>query len=216
MFLFSPWVICWQRKICTKKIDAAIFLHLRSNKPDIHSLGWHILNCCLTLGLFGRCVALMSLMERLNKQAGLHTKDSAIHTDMWQQKNKKNPTQPSIHIQNPYDPSPTHRSHTNPATNPERGAKVRERWRRRESDSYSASVTTAQRRLHDTATKSELMDSFLSPANMTGGVCVRVRGCCRGPGAAACFPNGWGHMGQWALCDVVRADRPVKCVFQGH
>lgn len=33
---------------------------------------------------------------------------------------------------------------------------------------------------HDTATKSELMDSFLSPVNMTGGVCVRVRGCGRG------------------------------------
>lgn len=28
---------------------------------------------------------------------------------------------------------------------------------------------------HDTATKSELMDSFLSPANMTGGVCERER-----------------------------------------
>lgn len=44
-------------------------------------------------------------------------------------------------------------------------------------------VTTLQRGPHDTATKSELMDSFLSPVNMTGGVCVRVRGCGRGTGA---------------------------------
>lgn len=48
------------------------------------------------------------------------------------------------------------------------------------SDSYSPNVTTLQRGPHDTATKSELMDSFLSPVNMTGGVCVRVRGCGRG------------------------------------
>lgn len=57
-------------------------------------------------------------------------------------------------------------------------------WRkgggRANSDSYSPNVTTLQRGPHDTATKSELMDSFLSPVNMTGGVCVRVRGCGRG------------------------------------
>lgn len=50
------------------------------------------------------------------------------------------------------------------------------------SDSYSPNVTTSQRGPHDTATKSELMDSFFSPANMTGGVCVRVRGCGRRTG----------------------------------
>lgn len=45
------------------------------------------------------------------------------------------------------------------------------------SDFYSVNVTTSQREPHDTATKSELMDSFLTPVNMTGGVCVRARGC---------------------------------------
>lgn len=40
------------------------------------------------------------------------------------------------------------------------------------SDCYSVNVTTSQREPHDTATKSELMDSFLTPVNMTGGVCV--------------------------------------------
>lgn len=65
------------------------------------------------------------------------------------------------------------------------------------SDFYSLNVTTSQRGPHDTATKSELMDSFLSPANMTGGVCVRERGCGRraGAGVGACLPH-W--RGTWA------------------
>lgn len=65
-----------------------------------------------------------------------------------------------------------------------RGCPVRGAERRKDggggganSDSYSLNVSTSQRGPHDTATKSELMDSFLSPANMTGGVCERVKGC---------------------------------------
>lgn len=50
------------------------------------------------------------------------------------------------------------------------------------SDSHSPNVTTSQRGPHDTATKSELMDSFLSPANMTGGVCESEGVCERNGG----------------------------------
>lgn len=59
------------------------------------------------------------------------------------------------------------------------------------SDSYSLNVTTSQKGQHDTATKSVLMDSFRSPANMTGGVCVcvRVRGCGTRAGEGACLPR---------------------------
>lgn len=124
--------------------------------------------------------------ERLNKQAGPGTKSPPLR-DMWQQ----NPLNPRPHPPpaTTLNPSHSYQSHTYT----ERGAK-----RRKDggggganSDSYSLNVTTSQRGPHDTATKSELMDSFLSPANMTGGVCVRVRGCGRGTGAGegACLPH---------------------------
>lgn len=67
-------------------------------------------------------------------------------------------------------------------------SRKKERWRRRrevgeaKSDFHSGNVTTSQRGPHDTATKSELMDSFLTPVNMTGGVCVTAeRGLVRVP-----------------------------------
>lgn len=63
------------------------------------------------------------------------------------------------------------------------------------SDSHSLDVTTSQRGPHDTATKSELMDFFFSPTNMTGGVCMRVKGCV-GEGRrlvrGACLPHSEG------------------------
>lgn len=119
--------------------------------------------------------------ERLNKQAGPGTKSLPLR-DMWQQ----NPLKPPHSTLNPL---PSSRSHTNP----EIGAKGRKDGGGggANSDFYSLDVTSSQRGPHDTATKSELMDSFLSPANMTGGVCERVRGCERRTGASvgACLPH---------------------------
>lgn len=118
--------------------------------------------------------------ERLNKQAGPGTKRPPLR-DMWQQ----NPLNPCPHPPKAamLNPSHSHQSHTNSSAYPAHGARRRKVGRREEgganSDSYSPNVTTLQRGPHDTATKSELMDSFLSPVNMTGGVCVRVRGCGR-------------------------------------
>lgn len=127
--------------------------------------------CTLVLCMRHRCVIQLS-EERLNKQTGLGTKSPPLR-DMWQ----KNPLNPRLHpsLATTLNPSHSHRSHTNPSSYPECGAK-----RRKDggggggtnSDSYSLNVTTSQRGQHDTATKSELMDSFLSPADMTGGVCV--------------------------------------------
>lgn len=135
-----------------------------------------------------RCVKHCS-EERLNKQAGPGTKSLPLR-DMWQQ----NPlNRPPPLPNSTLDPLHSYWSHTNHSTYPELGAK-----RRKDggggganSDFYSLNVTTSQRGPHDTATKSELMDSFLSPANMTGGVCVRERGCGRrtGAGVGACLPH---------------------------
>lgn len=108
---------------------------------------------------------------------------------MWQQ-NLLTPAT-TIQLWTPYTP---YWSHTDPSTCPEIGAKRRNDGGGgggANSDFYSLNVTTSQRGPHDTATKSELMDSFLSPANMTGGVCVRERGCGRrtGAGVDACLAH---------------------------
>ena len=169
-----------------------------------------------------RCVKQLS-EERLNKQAGPGTKNLPLR-DMWQQ----NPLNP--HPQTP--PKPTHPTlqprlwspHTPTGATqtvpyPELGAKRRNDGGGggANSDSYSLNVTTSQRGLHDTATKSELMDSFFSPANMTGGVCVSVRGCGRRTGGwwGSLFAPFKGHMRQWASCDIVSADWRGRCVFPG-
>lgn len=135
-------------------------------------------------------------VERLNKQAGPGTKSPPL-TDMWQ-RNPLNPrphpslphlppggnSEPLTLLPEPHRPLP----HT-PSSEPREGKDGGGGGAN--SDSYSPNVTTSQRGPHDTATKSELMDSFLSPANMTGGVCVRARGCGRGTGAGegACLPH---------------------------
>lgn len=129
--------------------------------------------------------------ERLNKQAGPGTKNPPLR-DMWQQ-NPLNPhpqtppnppTQPTLPFSHDSEaltllPEPHKPFHTL-SLEPREGTMEEEGGAN--SDSYSPNVTTSQRGPHDTATKSELMDSFFSPANMTGGVCVRVRGCGRRTG----------------------------------
>ena len=127
--------------------------------------------------------------ERLNKQVGPSTKSPPLR-DMWQQ-NPLNP-RPNPPTHTTGNPSHSHWRHTNSSTYPERGARrSKDGGGGASSDSYSMNVTSSQRRLHDTATKSELMDSFLSPVNMTGGVCVRGTG----DGEGACLPL-W--RGTWA------------------
>lgn len=132
------------------------------------------------LGMSHRCVRQFS-EERLNKQAGPSTKSPPLR-DMWQQ-NPLNPCSPSH--------TPTGATQTLPHTLSVEPREGKDGGWGGNSDSYSLNVTTLQRGPHDTATKSELMDSFLSPANMTGGVCVRVRGCGRGMGSGegACLPH---------------------------
>lgn len=139
--------------------------------------------------------------ERLNKQAGPGTKGLPL-SDMWQR------TPPS-----PPPPSAPHSSmvhsywsRTEPFHIPlKAGAK---RWWSGGREGGGARVLISIHRMsppykrgpHDTATKSELMDSFLSPANMTGGVCVRERerACGRGSRGRSGRPFApfKGHMGQ--------------------
>lgn len=123
-------------------------------------------------------------------------KESATQRHVAAKPSQSTSPPPQPQLWTPYTPSGATQT---PSAYPECGAK----WRKdgggggANSDSYSPNVSTSQRGPHDTATKSELMDSFLSPPNMTGGVCVRVRGCGRGKGAGecACLPH-W--RGTWA------------------
>lgn len=126
--------------------------------------------------------------------------------------------------QPPQHPSALDPSHSHHSTHPQSLSQEKERWRlawggrgggggEGGSDCYSVNVTTSQREPHDTATKSELMDSFLTPVNMTGGVCESEgvweqnggwRGCLIAPLR--------GHRGQRAPCVTTRGKR----VFQGN
>lgn len=86
---------------------------------------------------------------------------------------------------------------TQPHVHPEHGAKRRKLWRRRRgasSDTHSLDVTSSQRRMQDTATKSQLMDCFLNSANTTREVCVSV--CEGGGGKGAYLPHLKMHMGK--------------------
>lgn len=135
--------------------------------------------------------------ERLNKQAGPGTKGLPL-SDMWQRTPPCPLRSPFIHGTLLLEPHGTI-----PHPTEDRSQEVVE-WR----EGGGAKVLISIHRMsppykrgpHDTATKSELMDSFLSPANMTGGVCVRERerACGRGSGGRSGRPFApfKGHMGQ--------------------
>lgn len=144
--------------------------------------------------------------ERLNKQAGPGTKRPPLR-DMWQQ----NPLNPCPHPPKvaTLNPSHSHQSHTNSSAYPAHGARRRKVggregwwWWWGNSIPIHRMSPPYKRGPHDTATKSELMDSFLSPVNMTGGVCVRVRGCGRGTEAV-----------RVPVCPIEGAHGPMSLVW---
>lgn len=104
--------------------------------------------------------------ERLNKQAGPGTKGLPLR-DMWQR--PPSPSRSPFIVHSYWSRAePFH-------IPPNAGAKRRGSGGGPVLISIHRMSPPHKRGPHDTATKSELMDSFLSPANMTGGVCERER-----------------------------------------